>query len=278
MNWKTLFTAGTDILPDDARKLMSSKKPQDIQLLDVRQPKEYERGHIAGSILIPLKELPERIAEIDKEKTTLVYCHSGMRSKAATQILKGLGFKDVHNIKGGIRAWNGLKSIGSEVQGMEFFTSADFKNAFQMAYSMEQGLKELYMGLAETISSMDQKELLLHMAQFEDGHMAKLQSMYNEEVPQEGEENPALEGGFNQKEVMANYNGQIGNMTDIIELGMMLETQALDLYSRLARKSENPKIAGFYRQMAKEEQGHLNQLTRELDKILAGYNPWQDQS
>lgn len=278
MNWKTLFTAGTDILPDEVRRLMSGKKSQDIQLLDVRQPKEYEREHISGSILIPLKELSERIAELDREKTTLVYCHSGMRSKAATQLLKGQGFKDVRNIKGGIKAWNGLKSIGNEAQGMEFFTSADFKNAFQMAYSMEQGLKELYMGLADTITSWEQKELLQHMAQFEDGHMAKLLSMYNEEAPQGGQKSPPLEGGFNQEEVMANYNGQIGDMTDIIELGMMLETQAFDLYSRLARKSESPKVAEFYQQMAKEEQGHLNQLTRELDKILAGWNPWQDQS
>lgn len=277
MNWKTLFTAAsTDISPEEARKLLN-RAPLEIQLLDVRQPREYERGHIAGSILIPLKELPERVAELDKSKTTLVYCHSGVRSKAASQVLKGLGFKDVRNIKGGIRAWKGFKSIGSEIQGIEYFASGDFKDAFQMAYNMEKGIKKLYMGLADKMKSGDHKELLVHMARFEESHMAKLLAMYEEKSPRAPDESLPLEGGFNQDELMAGYNDYVQDMVDIIELGMMLETQAFDLYSRLARKSSEPRVAEFYRQMAKEEQGHLSQLTRELDKILAGHNPWQDE-
>ncbi len=277
MNWRTFFTStSTDISADEARRLIN-KKPREIQLVDVRQPKEYERSHIAGAILIPLKELPERIDELDKNKTTLAYCHSGIRSKAASQVLLGLGFSDVRNIKGGMKAWNGFTSIGSEVQGMEYFASGEFKTAFQMAYRMEQGIKELYLGLAEKVEVWEHKELLAHMARFEDSHMAKLLALYGEETP-EPDKSPNLEGGFDKEEVMANYNGYIQNMVDIIELGMMLETQAFDLYSRLARNSDDPKVAEFYQQMAVEEQGHLSQLTRELDKILAGHNPWHDET
>jgi rubrerythrin len=57
-------------------------------------------------------------------------------------------------------------------------------------------------------------------------------------------------------------------MEDILQLGMMLEAQALDLYTRLARKSEVGKSKDLFNFLAKEEAGHLGYLTEELDKLL----------
>jgi rhodanese-related sulfurtransferase len=79
-------------------------------LLDVREPEEFtgELGHIAGSRLIPLKELPARVGEIeaDKEKDVVVICRAGVRSTTAAAILTGLGFEHVSNLKGGMLDWN----------------------------------------------------------------------------------------------------------------------------------------------------------------------------
>lgn len=58
---------------DEVRQFLSRKRPDEYNLVDVRQPKEYEREHIPGANLIPLAELKGRINEIDPEKPTIVY-------------------------------------------------------------------------------------------------------------------------------------------------------------------------------------------------------------
>jgi len=79
-------------------------------LLDVREPEEFngELGHIPGSILIPLKELPARAQEIEehKQKDIIVICRAGVRSTTAAAILTGLGFEHVSNLKGGMLDWS----------------------------------------------------------------------------------------------------------------------------------------------------------------------------
>lgn len=275
MNWKSLFRPSKNISTDEAKKFIKKHDITSYQLLDVRQPKEYEQQHLPGAILIPVNEISSRLGELDKNKATLVYCHNGIRSKAAAQLLQGNGFDTVYNIRGGIRAWRGIKVHGPETQGMEFFISGEFEDAFQMAYRMEEGLKQFYLALADKVELQDQKNLLLHMAGFEDGHMAMLRHQYKETFSSAGVEKDVsvMEGGFDKKTILASYPAHIENMEDIIHLGIMFETEAYDLYSRLARRTDNPKTRHFYQHMAKEEIIHLGQLTRELDKIYAGQRP-----
>ena len=75
-------------------------------LLDVREPHEFKYAKIAGSILIPLNELPQRIDELDKDQEIVVICHHGMRSQQAAYYLVHTGFKDISNLHGGIEAWS----------------------------------------------------------------------------------------------------------------------------------------------------------------------------
>ncbi|MGH7864053.1 MAG: MBL fold metallo-hydrolase [Candidatus Binataceae bacterium] len=80
-------------------------------LVDVREEAEYrgDLGHIAGSMLIPLRELPERapseLADL-KERDIIAICRVGVRSSTAAAILTGLGFERVWNMKGGMLDWN----------------------------------------------------------------------------------------------------------------------------------------------------------------------------
>ena len=73
MRWKQFFTPVKSLDGDQARKFMADKSPGEFTILDVRQPGEYEAGHIPGSKLIPLPDLTERLGEIDPKKPTLVY-------------------------------------------------------------------------------------------------------------------------------------------------------------------------------------------------------------
>lgn len=90
-----------------AARLDGAQKPL---LLDVREPQEYtgELGHIPGSVLVPLRELADRVGELAKHKhgPTVVVCRSGVRSTTAAAILEGLGFDNVFNLQGGMVDWN----------------------------------------------------------------------------------------------------------------------------------------------------------------------------
>ncbi len=77
----------------------------DFFLLDVRNPNEYAICNLGGH-LIPLKELPSRLSELNPEKPIVVHCHSGGRSRVAAEFLMEHGFKNVCNLRGGITAWS----------------------------------------------------------------------------------------------------------------------------------------------------------------------------
>jgi sulfur-carrier protein adenylyltransferase/sulfurtransferase len=76
-----------------------------FELLDVRNPHEYEIARIPGAILIPLNELSARLSELDTTRTYVVTCHHGPRAVEACRIMKGAGFGQVHVLVGGVDAW-----------------------------------------------------------------------------------------------------------------------------------------------------------------------------
>ena len=80
------------------------KQHVDFQLIDVREPSEYDVCHIGGK-LIPLAQLPDRLSELNPEQLTVVHCKSGGRSSRAVEFLLRQGFVNVRNLKGGITAW-----------------------------------------------------------------------------------------------------------------------------------------------------------------------------
>ena len=73
MKFKDLFSHVKTMDAGDARKWMDEQPASHYVLLDVREPEEYEEGHIPGALLIPLSELPDRLAEIDPAKPVLAY-------------------------------------------------------------------------------------------------------------------------------------------------------------------------------------------------------------
>jgi rhodanese-related sulfurtransferase len=77
----------------------------DFQLIDVREPYEYDEANIGGH-LIPLGEIPVRFEEISKDKQVIMQCRSGARSANAAQFLEqNFGYTNLYNLEGGILAW-----------------------------------------------------------------------------------------------------------------------------------------------------------------------------
>ncbi|WP_413869686.1 rhodanese-like domain-containing protein, partial [Desulfobacula sp.] len=92
----------------DADGYIKTYKPL---ILDVRTQKEYAKGHLENSILIPVQELQKRINELDvyKNNAILIYCASGNRSTVASKILIDSGFNKIFNLKYGILDWKTKK-------------------------------------------------------------------------------------------------------------------------------------------------------------------------
>ncbi|WP_438482301.1 rhodanese-like domain-containing protein [Oleiharenicola lentus] len=74
-------------------------------LLDVREPDEVATVHVAGSQHIPMRQVPEHLADLPRNRHVVVMCHHGRRSMMVTQYLRGQGYTQVTNIAGGIDAW-----------------------------------------------------------------------------------------------------------------------------------------------------------------------------
>lgn len=77
-----------------------------IEVIDVRDPDEYQIAHINGTRLIPLNTLSEHLNELAPERSYYIHCKSGMRSMRAMEFLRRNGFQNVKNVKGGIQAWS----------------------------------------------------------------------------------------------------------------------------------------------------------------------------
>ncbi len=73
MRWKQFFTPVKSVNADRAREFMETRSSEELTTLDVRQPTEYEAGHIPGAKLIPLPDLTNRLNEIDHDKPVMVY-------------------------------------------------------------------------------------------------------------------------------------------------------------------------------------------------------------
>jgi adenylyltransferase/sulfurtransferase len=94
-----------EITPTELKQQLDAGK--DVQIIDVREQKEYDVARIPNAKLIPLGEVVNRMAEIDTTRDTVVHCKGGGRSARAIEALRRAGFTGkLTNLKGGIAAWS----------------------------------------------------------------------------------------------------------------------------------------------------------------------------
>ncbi|MBS1516515.1 MAG: rhodanese-like domain-containing protein [Bacteroidetes bacterium] len=87
--------------------LKKDRNSDDLVLLDVRSPREYNSGHLSGSRQINFidRNFKDQLAELAKDKKYIVYCQSGGRSEVTVKYMKDMGFREAHNIEGGLSEW-----------------------------------------------------------------------------------------------------------------------------------------------------------------------------
>lgn len=84
------------------------KNYRKAQLIDVREEKEFDGGHILGARNVPLSQMKQRITEIRPDQPVYMYCNSGSRTKQAAKIMrKKRGVEEMYTLKGGFKKWTG---------------------------------------------------------------------------------------------------------------------------------------------------------------------------
>jgi rhodanese-related sulfurtransferase len=122
---KTKIQSSNDIFPDEAWDLISKNgKSDDLVIMDVSTPQEYEDLRLEGAINVNLlsRFFKARLDVMNKSRTYLVYCKVGGRSKIAQKLMQQLGFRSVYNIVGGTLLW--------EEEGLPFASGTKGVNKF----------------------------------------------------------------------------------------------------------------------------------------------------
>lgn len=275
MRWKQFFTPVKSIDALEARTYMQRMAADAFTLLDVRQPGEYEAEHLPGAKLIPLPELGARLSELDADKPTVVYCAIGGRSRVAAQVLAAKGFREVLNLSGGIKAWSSQKAVGPEDLGLPLFSGDESpEETLLTAYSLEEGLREFYLSMAEQVKAENARRLFEKLSAIEVKHQDRIFSEYrrltgaalSREEFAEKKVAPAMEGGLSTQEYLRRYQPDLEVPEEVVSLAMAIEAQALDLYQRAAERAAAAESKNVLMQIANEERAHLEQLGALFEK------------
>lgn len=272
MRWRQFLTPVESIDSHQARSMLASDPK--VQLLDVRQAKEYEEGHISGAKFIPLGSLGDMLEDLDPARPVVVYCAIGGRSRIAAQMLAGKGFDKVFNLSGGFKAWNGWKGFGEYEQGLHLFMNTqDLREVLEVAYVMEKALGEFYRTMSSSVRSPKASDLFRKLADVEDKHSGTVADRLrtvtgNAPLPDVGPD-AAPEGGLTTAEYMRRLGTDTESPRDIVDFAMALEAQAMDLYARAAENAPDEASRRELERMAQEERGHLKHLGVLMDALMA---------
>jgi rhodanese-related sulfurtransferase/rubrerythrin len=279
MNWRQFLTPVKSVDSDQAKAYLADKQVDEVTILDVREPAEYESGHIPGALLAPLPELTDYMDRIDRGKPVLVYCAVGGRSRVAAQMLSGQGFTSILNLSAGFNSWTSDMAFLSEEKGLALFDGVtSVEQALVVAYSLEAGLKEFYESMALKVESDSARQLFHQLSQIEVKHQDRILEQYTDLTGQpvsreafETQKLPeVLEGGLTTEEYANLLMPSYDTVAEIIELAMSIEAQAMDLYLRASAKAQDEAGKEALIQIANEEKTHLARLGQLMEETLEG--------
>lgn len=254
---------------EEVRTLLNKTRQGELTLLDVRMEPEYEEFHLPGAVLAPLPDLPDHLDAIDREKPVVVYCRSGTRSAAAARLLASAGFPQVVNMLGGAMAWQGAAASGPSDSGMTLLRGTETpREILLVALGMEAALGSFYKTLAEGTNGPETLATFVRLAGFEERHLHHVHSLYRKATGDESDlpallsgASPELEGGLPGAEFLSQLGGAPESPREALELAASVEAQALDLYSRLAARAEDPESAALFTTLGQEEKAHLRAVS-----------------
>jgi rhodanese-related sulfurtransferase len=275
MSLLDLFRRVPSITAAEAHQVVESAKPDAYTLLDVRQPAEYESGHIPGAHFIPLAELQSRINELDRDKKTIVYCRAGNRSRSGSEILLSAGFRDVLNMEGGILAWRGITASGSPEATMFCVPqSLEAPELLTLAWALETGTLDFLRELEQT-SDAETGALLMGLIHDKEAARESLKTCCSGITgisPDRFEEctGPHCEGvmvGCIRVDEATRWAQGKGS-AEILEFLASLSASAYDYYLRLVRNTDRDDARAVFAALADRERAHIALEAKALERAL----------
>lgn len=268
---------------DEVENFIKEHSEGDYVLLDVRQPGEYEQEHLPGAKLIPLPQLVDSLEELDAAKPIIVYCAVGGRSRMATQLLTNLGFSNVVHLQGGIQAWEDRTATGPSEFHLGFIKGDESpEKIILLAYRMEEGLKKYHAAILAKTDDTALRALLTALIKAEENHEKTLLELWPtdllgpalqslkapaDHISEFSASEPSLmEGGIDMDAFMKQNQPFLKDVSGYLDLAMMIETQALDLYLRMAADCQNELTQEILFRIANEEKAHLELLGKYLNE------------
>jgi sulfur-carrier protein adenylyltransferase/sulfurtransferase len=193
----------------------------------------------------------------------------------AAQFLAGQGFKEVYNLKGGMMAWQGLTAIGPVELNLDLIRGDESAaEMLEVAFGLEGALQKFYLIAGENVKDREVAALIKELAAVEEKHQQMLLTDYAELTNQEvaGPQSlvkrlpQILEGGFEFSEFLNQNQATMQTLFGVLDLAMMLETQALDLYLRFAAKTTEESTQKVLFKIADQEKAHLTSLGKLVEK------------
>jgi len=262
------------MFPDDLQDFIIEHREGTYLLLDVRQPVEYEDAHLPGAKLIPLPKLFDSMDQLDREKPVIVYCAVGGRSHMAAQLLMHQGFEMVSHLAGGIEAWTQPAASGPVELHLQFISGNESPlEMISLGLNFEEGLRRFHQTARDRTTDRELADLLTSLVKAEENHKQTLlgllseddQSRFQRELsPLKGAN--VMEGGIDVDDFMQRNKPYLQTVPGYLELAMMVETQALDLYLRMADACAQQETRSVLLKISEEEKAHLAALGQLLEQ------------
>ncbi len=278
MSFFDLFKPVPSITPEEVREYIEKTPSADYCLLDVRQPAEYEQGHLPGAILMPLHELPARVTELEPGRTTIVYCRSGNRSRSAAGLLLSAGIKNVLNMEGGILRYNGIVASGPPESGMFCFPETLTPGQLAaVAWFLEDGTIRFLEQVKEGFGPGGGEAVISELIAEKKAHKSTLERLYAEltgESPSgdfprgviDTPDDAVMVGCIKVAEALRWSEGK--TPTDVMELLVTLCANSYDLYLKLGRKVGSEEARRVFSLLADEDRRTIGKLSAAFERTL----------
>ncbi len=268
-----------DMTAEELRRFIQDHHENAYALIDVRQPGEYEQGHIPGARLVPLPELVQTVESLPSEKQLVFYCHSGGRSMAAAAMAEeeGIGAGDLINLSGGIMAWDG--GIAEDYPHVQLFNwQATVSDMLLTAMNLEKGALNFYNQVHTRHAEAPWVAVFAELAKAEMGHARTVYRLWRQ-IETDGDDfdtifdglsGEVLEGGMELDTALEKLNTLKGpECLRLIEMALKIEYAAFDLYHTMANRVSAKDAQEAFITIAQAEKAHMHSLSKAIARCTA---------
>jgi len=270
--------------PAEVKAILDEDKRGEFLLIDVRQPVEYEEGHLPGSVLMPLDELESRRDELFRElysgRKAIIYCRSGRRSMAAAIALCDLGLKNLYILEGGLNNWNFKTLKGKmEKKSRVLGKTADVKDVLVIAMKIEKMAYDYYTSARDKAKFTTARMVFHQLGDVELSHMRRLYLRLTSELPESAGlsniDNYLKQFDKESNDVDIEVNAvlmqdyqEMKSEADALEIAIEREYLANDFYKRAASVVDDDEVKALLHGLSHDERGHAATLLHQLTQVI----------